>query len=561
MYHSYFGFSENPFNLTPDPRYLYLSGYHKAALDHLLYGIGERKGFIAVTGGIGTGKTTLCRELLRHLTENTNTALILNSFITDLELLQQINQEFGINSETRRSESKKELIDALNLFLLEIYSLGGNAVVLIDEAQNLPHPVLEQLRMLSNLENERDKLLQIVLLGQPELAELLAMPSLRQLDDRITVRYHLKPLGRRDVEGYVMHRLSVAGGSGKVRFTKSALSEVHVFSGGNPRRINAVCDRALLMAYAGETHTIKKAMVLDAVKDLRGGMAAERPGGVKSVLLKQALLLLFLLLTMSWAVWQGRGGIAGFLSAGLDGSAPVVVDKEIADAVESRALQANAGLRPPAAEVEAPTLESETLEDDSYGPVGEKPASPDLYLDGPQSASALLRFHESVRGEHEDVALRLVRFQVPPEFQLLFRRPFRLSARRPNMESDKQMYLLILSQDETGADVLDAAGEQRRVDREFMLRHWSSAVSWFVSGQKEIPMLSGGSSSPKVSEVQKILRGLGYQNEITGRYDPGTVEAVRSFQRDTGLMPDGLAGPRTLALLDMMNPIEDGFLP
>ncbi|MFB0532152.1 MAG: ExeA family protein, partial [Desulfatiglandales bacterium] len=249
MYTSFFGFKENPFNLTPDPRYLFLSTYHKEALDHLLYGINERKGFIAITGGIGTGKTTICRALLSQLEESIKSALIFNSFISDTELLEIINQEFGIDGDMAVS-TKKEYIDKLNQFLLKTFSLGGNAVLLIDEAQNLSHNVLEQIRMISNLETEREKLIQIVLVGQFELNELLASSSLRQLNERIMVRYELRPLDREDVQGYVEHRLVVGGGRGNVRFTNGALKAIYESSQGNPRRINAICDRALLAAYA-----------------------------------------------------------------------------------------------------------------------------------------------------------------------------------------------------------------------------------------------------------------------------------------------------------------------
>ncbi|GAI35581.1 unnamed protein product, partial [marine sediment metagenome] len=201
MYTSYFGFKESPFNLTPDPRYLFLSPHHKEAFDHLLYGIKERRGFIAITGGIGTGKTTLCRALLGQLDDSTKSALIFNSFISDTELLEITNQEFGIDPDLAVG-TKKEYIDKLNQFLLKTFSLGGNAVLLIDEAQNLSHTVLEQIRMLSNLETEKEKLIQIVLVGQSELKELLASSSLRQLNERVMVRYELRPLDRKDVQGY-----------------------------------------------------------------------------------------------------------------------------------------------------------------------------------------------------------------------------------------------------------------------------------------------------------------------------------------------------------------------
>ncbi|MFH1241678.1 MAG: AAA family ATPase [Pseudomonadota bacterium] len=275
MYTSFFGLKENPFNLTPDPRYLFLSPYHREALDHLLYGINERKGFIVVTGGIGTGKTTLCRALLTQLVESTKSALILNSFISDMEILEIINHEFGIEMASTGG-SKKDHIDALNHFLLEIFSSGGNALLVIDEAQNLSNAVLEQIRMISNLETEKEKLIQIVLVGQPELKDLLSSTSLRQLNERITVRYDLRSLDFRDIQGYVEHRLVVAGSQGNLRFTKGALKGIYAHSQGNPRRINAVCDRALLIAYSKEQHTISSGTVKEAIKDISGHPGTRR---------------------------------------------------------------------------------------------------------------------------------------------------------------------------------------------------------------------------------------------------------------------------------------------
>jgi general secretion pathway protein A len=541
VYYSYFGFSENPFNLTPDPRYLYLSGYHKEALDHLLYGINERKGFIAVTGGIGTGKTTLCRALLRQLGELTKSALIFSSFITELELLQQINQEFGIASGTSVL-SKKKLMDDLNVFLLENFGLGGNAVVLIDEAQNLSHPVLEQLRMLSNLETEREKLIQIVLVGQPELAEILASPSLRQLDERIAVRYHLKPLGRKDVAGYVGHRLAVAGGSGRVRFTGSAIGELYKFSGGNPRRVNAVCDRALLIAYARETFTVERGIVSDAVKDLQGGMPADnhnRTGG--SIFSKQILLLVSLLLILTWVVWQNMEDIAGSFSSNIGRRPGSTAGNEISGE---------------AGEVGIEVLASEDVEAISNTQEMEQPEMFDVYLGGPASAAGLLFLGESAESLENESGLRIVHFQVPPEFQLLFRKPFRIRIDSSDREDNQEFYIVVVRYGDSGAVLLDAKWQERPVTRQFMLDHWSSSVSWLVSGEMETETLSIGSISPKVYEMQKTLNELGYQHEINGRYGNSTMTAVRLFQQDMGLKPDGLAGPRTLTLLEMLKPDE-----
>lgn len=258
---------ENPFDLTPDPRYFYLSPQHQEALNCLIYGVNEKKGFVVITGGIGNGKTTLCRTLLARFDGSTESALIFNSSLSDLELLQTINRDFGVAMKRGR-QTKRRCLDALNDFLLKNFASGKQAVLLIDEAQNLSHNVLEQIRMLSNLETDREKLLQIILMGQPELQDTLKLPSLRQLNERITVRYDLKPLNHADVRTYIEYRLAMAGGADKVKFTPAAYNLICRFSEGIPRRINALCDRALLIAYAQDMRSIDRKIVKMAIKDL-----------------------------------------------------------------------------------------------------------------------------------------------------------------------------------------------------------------------------------------------------------------------------------------------------
>jgi general secretion pathway protein A len=283
MYEAYFGFKENPFTLSPNPQYLYLSPQHREALNCLIYGIGEKKGFMVVTGGIGTGKTTLCRALLSGLDGSTASALIFNPALSDIELLKTINQEFGIRMVGRGT--KKRYLDGLNAFLMRNFAAGKNAVLMIDEAQNLSHSVLEQIRMLSNLETVREKLIQIILLGQPELRQLLALPSLRQLNERITVRYELKPLVREDVRRYIEHRLVMAGGKPNGIFTAGSYALISGLSRGIPRRINAICDRALLIAYGRDLKTIDRRIVRVAVKDIGPGYLTETDVRRRTVLI------------------------------------------------------------------------------------------------------------------------------------------------------------------------------------------------------------------------------------------------------------------------------------
>jgi general secretion pathway protein A len=269
MYTSFFGLSEKPFAITPDPRYLYLSERHAEALAHLLYGINEAGGFIQLTGEVGTGKTTVVRTLLSRVPHHADVAVILNPRVSAVEFLQTICEELGLNMTESDLASVKQMIDALNRRLLSAHADGRRVIVLVDEAQNLTIDVLEQVRLLTNLETPTQKLLQIILIGQPELRELLDRTELRQLAQRITGRYHLQPLSREETKGYVRHRLRVAGAQEEI-FTSRALDEVHRLSGGIPRVINVACDRALLGAYTQETRRIDAALVRRAAGEVYG---------------------------------------------------------------------------------------------------------------------------------------------------------------------------------------------------------------------------------------------------------------------------------------------------
>jgi general secretion pathway protein A len=282
MYAAYFGLKENPFNLSPEPRYLFLSEHHRDALNCLLYGIQEKKGFVLLSGGIGLGKTTICRSLLGSLDDSVETALIFNTAISDMDLLETVLTEFGIKSR-KDAKTKKTYIDALNKFLLKNFGKRKTAVLLIDEAQNLSHGVLEQLRMLSNLETEREKLLQIILIGQPELNDTLMLPVLRQLNERITVRYSLQPLCPQEVRDYIEHRLKVAEGPGSLEFTDGAFNLIYNFSEGIPRRINALCDRALLIAYTKNVSKINRRAVKLAVADIGADYFQKTMNGWKKI--------------------------------------------------------------------------------------------------------------------------------------------------------------------------------------------------------------------------------------------------------------------------------------
>ncbi|MBU6469386.1 MAG: AAA family ATPase [Gammaproteobacteria bacterium] len=265
MYAGYFGLSENPFAITPDPRYLFLSGRHTEALAHLLYGVTESGGFIQLTGEVGTGKTTLIRSLLEKLPDTVDAALIINPRVSIPEFLRAICHELHIG--TTPEHSPQQLIDALNAQLLQAHARGRRVVLIIDEAQALSREVLEQVRLLTNLETSRQKLLQIILVGQPELRELLAREDLRQLAQRITGRYHLEPLSHKDARAYVHHRLNVAGALAPI-FTAAGLRAVWRHTHGIPRLINIICDRALLGAYTHELRQVDRTLVRRAAHEV-----------------------------------------------------------------------------------------------------------------------------------------------------------------------------------------------------------------------------------------------------------------------------------------------------
>src|SRR5450756_941797 len=287
MYQSYFGLAEEPFSIAPDPRYLYMSQRHQEALAHLLYGVNAGGGFVLLTGEVGAGKTTVCRCLLEQIPESCDVAYIFNPKLTVEELLSTICAEFGIACPPGNT-SVKVYIDCINAYLLDAHARGRHTVLIIDEAQNLSADVLEQLRLLTNLETNQRKLLQIILLGQPELAAMLERPELRQLAQRIIARYHLGPLDRQEVAAYVQHRLGVSGAQRQL-FPLALMGQLYRLSGGIPRIINVLCDRALLGTYAQSKERVDRATLKQAAREVFHN-AAGQPHNMMRPLLAGLLL-------------------------------------------------------------------------------------------------------------------------------------------------------------------------------------------------------------------------------------------------------------------------------
>jgi general secretion pathway protein A len=527
MYRAYYGFSEKPFNVTPDPEFIYFSRTHQEAFAHLLYGIDGHVGFIAITGEVGTGKTTVLRTLLSQLDrKNYRTALIFNPSLSSVGLMQAINREFGIPNKDLKNE---ELPDALNRFLLERNAEGNTVVLVIDEAQNLKQDVLEQIRLISNLETERDKLIQIILAGQPELEQLLKRHELRQLNQRIAVRCRLGGMDFEDTRDYVNHRLAVAGGGNAVSFTTAAFRRVFRFSGGVPRLINMVCDRALLAGYARGQRQISSRMMAMAIKDLQ---KTEKARSLSSRLLPAGILVFVLMLvctvlgvshTFTRKSTQpnsfGNFHVAGKYSD-LDGqNFPDTLRKAMAGMTESsstvQAFNALAGrwkAEPYAAVVGA-----------------NKEMSPESLASG--RSLQVSRFSGNLGA--------LQRINSPAILELTLPG---VSGKRylalTGMDSDR----LLISPAISGRNYLTAA-ELDKV--------WSGRICLLWKNYRNIPSgLKSGSSGEPVGRLQMLLRDAGvYRGSLTGVYDSGTVAAVKNFQSARGLEPDGKAGKQTLMLL------------
>lgn len=344
MYETFYHFREKPFNLTPDPKYLYFSKHHQGAMDHMLYGIREREGFIVIMGGIGAGKTTLSRCLLNRLAKNVQVALIINPMLSDMDLLRtlvhdlrvmpceekmevarprRIDDDDGARYRTVQVKNrttppanwynratKKELLDALNHFLLDQHARGGSTVVIIDEAQNLSMDVMEELRLLSNLETEKEKLLQIIFFGQKELEEKLKLPELKQLRQRISIQYELNPLSQEETRNYIDHRIHVACGTTRAAFSSKAIREVHNYSRGFPRLINLVCDRALLAGFNDQSDTIEAKHVRKGIRSLLG--EESRDFFIKRFFKERfplAISIIFFIAGLVFFVAGGQGGL------------------------------------------------------------------------------------------------------------------------------------------------------------------------------------------------------------------------------------------------------------
>jgi len=558
VYLSFFNLREPPFNLTPDPRFLFLSAQHEEALTHLLYGIYERKGFIEITGEVGTGKTLLCRALLERLDKSVATALIFNSYLTKMELLQAITDDFGL---VPRDTTSKGYIDTLNAYLLEEFAAGRNAMVVIDEAQNLEPTVLEQLRMLSNLETERGKLLQIILVGQPELREKLAMPQMRQLEQRIAVRFHIHELTRTETEQYITHRMSVAGAAHTVTWSRRAMRLIHQYTGGIPRRINLLCDRILMTAFVRETHRVRAALVHSSVQDLAS------PGLSKRVARWHRVL-----------VGGGAGlGLLALVAGGLLVFPSVQEQWYPRMVAQVSALTGSAAPSLPAPPPPAP-LPLASLPPPVYEPASPiSPILPTPVLSAPSLplevdvglAQTLWRVKARVEERVSQSQLGALSSWETPltniagglgldvmvwqasiwQLQSLTRPCFMEVF--PESSTTRPGLWVIARGSADGVLLYQEPDGLITVPLQRLRQMWSGRLYLTLEEKKFHGVsLKPGMTGERVWALQQTLKDLGYFNGApSGQFEAQTQQAVKRFQRDNQLVADGHVGRRTLMML------------
>ncbi len=529
MYLDFHGFRENPFNLTPDPRFVFLSKNHREAFAHLLYGINNRVGFIALSGEVGSGKTTVLRALLSQLdADRHRTALIFNPCLSPPELLQTINREFGISTHTSDGSS---LLDALNLFLLQQNAEGRTAVLAIDEAQGLEASVLEQIRLISNLETDREKLIQIILSGQPEFVQILKRNEMRQLSQRINVRYHLQPMDFQDTVRYINHRLEVAGGKGGVLFSRGALKRIYRYSGGLPRLINVVCDRALLAGYTRDTTRISSRIAAAGIKDMRRN-SASYPQKRRLILIPAFVMLVGLIGAGIYFTWHES--IDTFIASqhiearkeqGKED--PVISGEDL-----SRAIAAELGKL---TESESARMAFNTLA--SLWNVSPFPENGDL--------SELKKIERAAL----DRELRVYRFSGNLGALLRIDYPAVLELTLPGIPGKRFVSLVGMKNNQLLVDPPIAG--RRSLSPSELEKHWSG--QGFLLWKDPLNLLisiSPGSRGDHIKRLQGLLKEAGvYSRPLTGVYDGDTLSAVKGFQSSRGIEQDGIVGGQTLMLL------------
>jgi general secretion pathway protein A len=534
MYTSFFGLSEKPFAITPDPRYLYLSERHAEALAHLMYGINEAGGFIQLTGEVGTGKTTIIRSLLEQLPGHADVALILNPRITPAEFLLTICEELHVTVPVADRGSTKVLMDVLGRHLLDMHAQGRRVVLIVDEAQNLSAETLEQVRLLTNLETATTKLLQIILIGQPELRDLLGRPELRQLAQRITGRYHLHPLSRNESAGYIKHRMRVAGATAEA-FAPTALREAHRLSDGVPRVINVICDRALLGAFTREDHRVGGALIRQAASEVYG-----RP--VPAPWLKWATAAsiaaaLGLIGFGLWSTFAGRG----------DAPAVEVAAAVVAEESPSADLPAIQTVTPPVPEQSAETLSLDQLliqhanSTTTEAALGRLFARWGVNYDPSQGRGCSQAAQQGLECLFQKGSWAQLRTLDRPAILTL----------TDDVGSAHQVVLTGLTDEEA---TIDLGGDSHTVPIISLSRYWFGdfLLLWRppLAVVKSLAPGMRGEDVRWLRESMRVAQDLPAEARPSDVYDSDLTRLVQDFQREHRLAVDGVAGVQTQIVLD-----------
>lgn len=545
MYTSFFGLAEPPFAITPDPRYLYLSDRHAEALAHLLYGVTHSGGFVQLTGEVGTGKTTVVRSLLAQVPDNADVALILNPRVSPLELVQGICDELRLPVAEGARSSIKQLVDVLNEYLLARHALGRRVVVIIDEAQQLSPEVLEQVRLLTNLETATTKLLQVILIGQPELRELLARTDLRQLAQRVTGRYHLEPLTQDETLAYVRHRLKVAGAIAPL-FTAAALKEIHRLSRGTPRLINVLCDRALLAAYTQEENRVTPALVRVAASEVHGRRVL--PAWAAWAASAAAVAGVLVLGTALWLAWRTPAGPGLPPAAGTVAPAPAPQGAPALLVAAGPAATADNG-SPTTVQTLATALAAHAAETGTETAIARLFTRWGLRFDPlqgapcPQASAAGLEC-ATLKGSWS----QLLQLQRPAVLALV------------DASGTPHQVLLVQVAGEQSQLAL-GSGEGLYVATRDLLQYWQGqALLLWRPAFQPVRSLSYGMRGPEVRSLAELLQqatGSPSRAPLGELYDSELQRAVRAFQRQHRLTVDGIAGVRTQMVLDAVADTRD----
>lgn len=550
MYLKHFNLTDRPFSITPDPRFLYMSARHREALAHLLFGLGDGGGFVQLTGEVGTGKTTICRCLLEQVPDNVDLALVLNPKVTGAELVATVCDELGIEYPAGTS-SIKTLTDLLNRYLLDAHARGRRTVLIIDEAQNLSAEVLEQVRLLTNLETATQKLLQIVLIGQPELRDLLAQNEMRQLAQRVTARYHLEPISRGETDAYIKHRLQICGMSRSL-FSKRAVARIHQLSGGIPRLINVLCDRAMLGAYVEGKTGVDHKVVGKAAREVLASEPGSAGGWNRSTLLAGATLLLLLaMLAIVYQPWQYLPvpALTAMPEAAVPAGSPAATEQPAADAAVAPPAEPAADPKlADAADAGAQTLEALLrASDDSY----DHSAWTELL------ALWSVVLPVNVRQDFCDFARQygLLCLSEQGSWDTLrqFDRPVILQL----VTDDGRSVPVVLQHMNDSVLELVIGNDLYRLTLEQVSRYWYGDYVLLLEAPPGGRMfLRAGDRDPDVAWLrQQLETALGVQIPVTDplAFDYPLQKRVLEFQRSRGLVPDGVVGKNTIIHLNSVS--------